>query len=59
MLKPPSMPLLEVLPHDDELVPVIDCVAPPCVQLMLQPEPLRLDEQVAPPADSVPQRHSD
>lgn len=62
---PPVKPQLvlpaskEVSPHDDDAEPEMDCVGPPpCEQLMLQLEPLVVDVQVAPPADSVPHRQS-
>jgi hypothetical protein len=57
---PDELPLDDdVSPHVDVAEPEIDCVAPPCVHVIVQLDPLVFDEHVAPAADSVPQRHSD
>jgi hypothetical protein len=62
--KPPLLavtpPLLEpTLPQEVEAVPLIDCVAPFSVQLMVQLPPLVSDVQTTPETASVPHRQSD
>jgi len=51
--------MVEVVPHVAETVPLMASVCEPCVQLMLQPEPVALDVHTMPSAASVPHRHVD
>jgi hypothetical protein len=50
--------LVDVLGQVEEALPLIDAVAPPCVHVMVQLEPVVFEEHTMPLADSVPHRHN-